>query len=393
MNVLFITPGYPSKSNTVPGIFIKNIAESLKTLGVTVTVIQPVPMIPLPKSFLPEYWKIYKDLPHFERSKTGICIYRPRYFSYPKSTIWGIAHLFIYFSIRNLLKKYKLQPQIVHAHFAYPMGYVAKMLKFSLNIPYVCTIRGDDINVLPLISPFQRTRVMKALCAADQVTSVSKTLAEKAFKLTGIYSRVIYNGVELNEYKDRISKCEARYRNNLDKNRFYVLYVGAITRTKGVCELIEVIKANKEKNVQFIVIGDEINSQENITIPSCCLHLGRQPQKIVFEYMIAADVLVLPSYGEGMPNVVVEAASFGLPIIATSVGGIPEIIGAETGMLIEPRSSDAITNSIAKVREDYPDALRKAERLKDKIRSSYDLHKNSKILKEIYENLLTARSN
>jgi glycosyltransferase involved in cell wall biosynthesis len=71
------------------------------------------------------------------------------------------------------------------------------------------------------------------------------------------------------------------------------------------------------------------------------------------KWMQASDIFVLPTYNEGMPNVVMEAMACGLPLISTAVGGLPEAVGDSKGaILIEPRSSEQLASAIKKVGTD-----------------------------------------
>ena len=386
MHVVFLTPVYPAPGDSVSGVFIKNIAEALFRIGVQVTVIHPVPIVPLPAAVLPAKWNIRRERPRREVSESGVVILRPRYPSYPKSTLWGIAHLFIYAAVRRLIAKYDLRPDLVHGHFLYPTGSAAVLLGKRLRIPVCCTMRGDDVNVLPERSSLYRSRVVRVLLSAAAVTSVSKALARKARLLADVPITVIYNGVRLDGAG--CVKSLVRQRLAIDQAKFVVLYVGALTRTKGVGELFQVIGSCPDDDVLFVVVGDRINDREEISVPARCRHLGWRPHTEVIELMCAADVLVLPSYGEGMPNVVAEAASIGLPVIATEVGGIPELIDGDSGWLIPPRSAEALGRAIAEVRADYPAAQRRAERARQKVGRDFDLAANAARLREVYLGLL-----
>jgi len=73
---------------------------------------------------------------------------------------------------------------------------------------------------------------------------------------------------------------------------------------------------------------------------------GNVAPERVADWMRVADVLVLPSYSEGYPNVLVEALACGCPIVATHVGGIAEIVAFDTGILIPPRDSEALAKAV-----------------------------------------------
>jgi len=390
MKVAFITPVFPTEDNPVSGIFINKIACYLQELDIEVIVIHPVPLVPFPSLLLPNDLKVIKNYKKYEIIEKGIKVFRPRYISYPKSMVWGFAHWFIYFAVNSVLKN--LNPDIIHTHFVYPMGSVGYLLKRKYQIPHVTTIRGSDINIYPNISGFHRKRVRQALLRANCVTSVSMALAEKAHYISGVNPMIIYNGVAIDSNIGVLEKQIARKRHLLPFNKFIVLYVGSITKTKGIHELIEAFSSFELEKIQLIIIGGKINSYEKIDIPLKFTYIGNQSQQVVFEYMCAADLLVLPSYNEGMPNVIVEAGSLGLPVLSTSVGGIPELIDEDSGYLIETKSSDAIIKAILKIKDNYPQALQKADALKSIIRKGFDLSDNTRLLKDLYEKILSNNS-
>jgi len=137
-----------------------------------------------------------------------------------------------------------------------------------------------------------------------------------------------------------------------------ILYVGRMEYPKGVDLLFEaMVKAQRRfEGFRCYLIGAasgefqaslETFLSENREWVS---HLGALPQHEVFQHMSKADVLILPSRTETLPRSLVEAASFGLPQIATHVGGIPEIVeDGVTGLLVEPDNSDALAEAVLKL--------------------------------------------
>jgi teichuronic acid biosynthesis glycosyltransferase TuaC len=100
--------------------------------------------------------------------------------------------------------------------------------------------------------------------------------------------------------------------------------------------------------------------------------------------MSAADVLVLPSYSEGLPTVLVEAGSLRLPVIASSVGGIPELLGGDRGTMLDEISAGSIAAALRGFADHRPEAGRAAERLRDLVLDDYDVDRNAARLAECY---------
>jgi len=152
-------------------------------------------------------------------------------------------------------------------------------------------------------------------------------------------SRIIEvpTGIERSWLNDRV-------RNTPPVKRF--LFAGRYERRKGVQELTRVLRQlDSYYSFQFDFVG-EVPSRYKISSPNITYHgviidpLGMQ------KIMRSCDVLVCPSYSEGMPNVIMEAMASGLAVIATDVGAIPEMVDAQNGMLIEPGNLAQLSEAI-----------------------------------------------
>jgi teichuronic acid biosynthesis glycosyltransferase TuaC len=271
------------------------------------------------------------------------------------------------------------------------MGYVAIMLGRKYGVPSVSTMRGDDVNILPSGSNQFRKRLTFVLQNSNHLTSVSEDLAHKAKRMHFTDVQVLRNGVDLSKKADLVDKKAIRVKHGIDVNKFCVLFVGAITKTKGISELLAAAKKEAD-TTQFVLVGRRIKIAEQINITEDVIHLGELRHSDVMDLMRSVDVLVLPSYMEGMPNVLVEAASIGLPIIATNVGGIPELINHDSGILINPGSSEELIDAIMSVRLNYMEAQARSTKAMNKVISEYDMLRNVETLKMTYEMLLSSKS-
>lgn len=185
----------------------------------------------------------------------------------------------------------------------------------------------------------------------------------------GLYPRkkgsVVYNGssneVNLNKFDiaQKIIWCNnIRAELNLNKGSFVYGFVGRITRDKGINELINVFQrlAQNDSGIFLILIGmEEEEHGLNLTVIEAIHHhpqiitLGRKtnPQ----EYIAAMDVVVLPSYREGLCMVAIEAQAMGVPVIATDIPGSRDaIINGETGMLIPAADEESLMVAMHKLK-------------------------------------------
>ena len=126
-----------------------------------------------------------------------------------------------------------------------------------------------------------------------------------------------------------IPRRAARDLLKLPHDRVIALYVGNLKQAKGVRLLADAILDLGAPFLGVFIGGgsEEGYGSQDLRGPALLDYRGARPHAEIVRYMSAADVLVLPSYSEGLPTVIVEAGSVGLPVIASRVGGIPELIG------------------------------------------------------------------
>ena len=154
----------------------------------------------------------------------------------------------------------------------------------------------------------------------------------------------------------------------------YLLFVGNLKRDKGVIDLVEAYgqyAANGgQLPLKFIGAGDMMSTLnekiKQLGLVEKISLLGAMPHEKAAGYMRQSACLILPSYHEGVPNVVLEAANCGVPVIATRVGGIPEVVvEGQTGLLINagdvPALAQAICNFESKVPWDQAVILQKGQ--------------------------------
>ncbi|MEA3013170.1 MAG: colanic acid/amylovoran biosynthesis glycosyltransferase [Sphingomonadales bacterium] len=230
-------------------------------------------------------------------------------------------------------------PKLIHAHFGTD-GLKVLPLARALGVPLITHLRGYDVTLskAALIASGRPTWIRYALGrgrlmrGGDLFLAVSEALREKAVALGYPAERTLthYNGVDL----DRFHPGEAPREAGL------VLHVGRLVEKKGSAVLIDAMAGIED--ARLVVIGDgplrgalERRAGANVRF------LGALPPDEVAQWMRRASVLAAPSLtagdgdAEGLPNVVVEAAASGLPVVATHHSGIPEAVAdGETGLLV-----------------------------------------------------------
>jgi teichuronic acid biosynthesis glycosyltransferase TuaC len=269
-----------------------------------------------------------------------------------------------YMAARRLLPYVaEFDPDIVLNYTVYPYGQAAVRIARALGVPSVLTAIGSDLN--RMADPISAALTRMTLRQADFVTTVSHDLCTTARRLGASpgSTRTKLNGCDTATFYPRDRK-EAREQLGLDQNKKIIVYVGRLDHRKGLLELMEAmanLRATRS-DLQCYLIGDGADKGlvveaiakhqvgDIVTIMPPCL----SPQVAV--WMGAADLVTLPSYAEGCPNVVIEAMSAGRPVVASKVGGIPELMNETCGRLVKVRDVAALTKGLAEVLDETWDA-------------------------------------
>jgi len=234
---------------------------------------------------------------------------------------------------------------LIDAHYFYPDGVVAARLGAALGRPVVITARGSDLNVIPR-HPLPRRRIKTTAACVDAVVTVSEALKRKAEAL-GIESgriSVLRNGVDLERFQP-LDRSAIRIRLGLVGPVW--LAVGNLVELKGVHVTLGALA--KVPDAVLLVAGDgpeasrlrQLASESRVD--ARVRFLGNVPQAQLLEYYNAADVLMLASSREGMPNVVLESLACGTPVVAAPFAGVEELVNApEAGEVAEARTADAL---------------------------------------------------
>lgn len=256
-----------------------------------------------------------------------------------------------YFSCRNVFdfdllrilkrKLRKARPKILHAH-----GFKAALyawLAKPRGCKLIITHHGRTGHTLKVkVYEWIESRILKK---ADAVIAVSGSMKSE-LSLTGIHHKKLFlveNLLTLN-LKTRIESKAGNLR---------LLYIGRLSPEKGCHVLLEALKVSNE-NIELVVIGDGVERKRLIDLRNT-FNLGSNVlfagfQKDVAAYLQKADALVMPSFTEGQPLALIEACCMGIPVIASRVGGIPELIqDGENGYLFEAGNAADLAKQIQKL--------------------------------------------
>ena len=275
---------------------------------------------------------------------------------------------------------------MIHGHFSVT-GLAAWRLGRRASLPFVLTFHGSDINTWPDEHPDRLADLTTAVRQASAVIAVSSALAKRVLDVTGVAPLHLPLGSDHRSLAaESLPRSEARRALGLPEDRVIVLFVGNLLRAKGVRELADAILGLGEPYLGvFVGGGPEAGYGAGDGRANGVLaYVGPRPHRDVVRYMSAADVLVLPSYSEGLPTVLVEAGSLRLPVIASSVGGIPELLGGDRGTMLGEISAGTIAAALRGFVDHRPEAGLAAERLRDLVLDDYDVDRNAARLAECY---------
>ena len=279
-------------------------------------------------------------------------------FTAPTLNIKGLRGFLFFisatFKLLRIARKYKID--LIHAHYVMPPGLIAVVCSMFSGTKTAITIHGSDIFVLAN-KPLLKSIIKFVLKRADYIFVVSDSLKENVLKLgiEGIENklRVTYNAVDVERFRpDQTSTFKEEMK--IDPQKPVVLFVGNLVWQKGVEYLI---RAKEFLNVdaEIVIVGDgplfeelkaivEFEKMEGITFTGA--------RNDIEKIMPAADIFVLPSLSEGRPTVILEAMASGKPVVATNVGGIPEIVNEETGILVNPEDPVGLAEAIDELLQD-----------------------------------------
>ena len=253
--------------------------------------------------------------------------------------------------LRERLKAFA--PDAILNYFIYPEGCAAVSLGERLGIPSILGVIGSDVNRIP--DRLTGWHTQRALRRADGVIAVSEQTRQKAVELGARADRTstVPCGCDLETFHP-IARKIARGKLSIPSEAELIVFVGWLSKTKGVPELLNAFGqlAQRRKHLSLALIGEGALSREmsqqiqHAPLRGRVLMPGSLPPQEVALWMSAADLFCLPSHAEGCPNVVIEALSCGTPVVASNVGGIPQLVDPSAGLLVPPKDPVSLERAL-----------------------------------------------
>ena len=245
---------------------------------------------------------------------------------------------------RALAEARRFHPDVVYAHFLFPAGAAAAFAARRVGARLVLTAHGRDVRNVGAI-PGVATATAAAIRRADAVIAVSDFLRrELEAKVPDAKGKVhvIDSGVDLARFRHR-DPAPLRAELGWESPGTHYLCVGALDDRKNVVRLADAFATLDEGSLVFAGDGSlrtQLEGRERVRL------LGRVAHERVADLVAASDVVCQPSLIEPFGQVVLEALASERPVVATRIGGPPELLTPETGVLVDPGSVDSIESGL-----------------------------------------------
>jgi len=347
MRILFYSSIFPRPSNPSLGIYCYHICRALNGIGHEVRVVSPRPWLDRPQrdnAPLP--------LARFDELRVEY----PPYF-YTPSLFRSAYHHFMWASSRRVVKQLlrEFRPDAVLSYWAHPDGAVAVRIAQAAGVASGIIVGGSDVLILPNQSAARRRAIVRALNACDAALCVGRDLAEatKALGVAAEKVHVVPQGVDTNVFNPG-SQADARRRLGVPEHGKLLTFVGNLLPVKGLDILLDALALLQRREVvcRLYLVGSgasrgALEAQvSKLGLTEAVTFVGAVAQSDLPDWYRAADLTVLSSRSEGIPNALRESLACGTPFVATNVGGVHEIADGNPHPLLTPGDPAALAEGI-----------------------------------------------
>ena len=301
------------------------------------------------------------------------------------------AFVYVFFAYFKLIKLIETKDyDILHYFFGLPTGLLAVLPARHKHIPFVVSLRGSDV---PFYDPFNKHlslahQLLKPVTQsiwrrANHVVALSESLRSTALKTSPKEKiDVIENGIDSEIF-------HAKRNRRVDKS-FKMILVSRLIERKGIQYVIAAMSGLADADISLTVVG--VGKYEK-KLKKMCEECGLQsvvhfygycPNEKLPSLYHESDVFILTSLAESFGIVFLEAMASGLPVIGGRTGGVPAIVSAENGILVEPTSVKEIGNAIVKMKENPGMRRDMAVRNRQKVLEQYSWERVAEMYNRIY---------
>lgn len=294
------------------------------------------------------------------------------------------------------------RPDVVHAHRLFPTGHAAVGIARRLVSPLVVTAHGSDVHTHPTDRPRVLSRTREVVASADRVTAVSGELADRIMEMGDPREPVltVHLGVDSERFRPQSDRSRVREALALPTEGPGIVSVSRLTKKKGVFDLLESFRAitDRHPGAWLAYVGDgpaRAQLGESAVAQGIAHRVflpGVIPNERIPDWLNAADIFVLASWAEGLPNVILEAMSCGLPVVATRVGGTDEAVSADSGILVSPRDVAGLARALDRLAGSADLSVRMGRAGLRQVRARFTWAHTADAYVSLYRELLAAQS-
>ncbi|MBF0142814.1 MAG: glycosyltransferase [Magnetococcales bacterium] len=341
--------------------------DSLRRNGAeVVAVVAPVPWFPLGHACFGRYG-VFARVPRRE-DRQGVVVHHPRYPVIPKVGM-SLAPFLLAAAVAPFLSRLRRQGcgfDLIDAHYFYPDGVAAALLGRLLNVPVVVTSRGSDLNAIAGYAA-PRHLIRWAAGQAAALVTISMDLRQRLVRL-GVPEakvRVVRNGVDWEHFHPpEVSPAPRSPLSGAGSpgpgdRPLALLCMGNLVPHKGTDLVIRALPALPRAALTIVGEGPEREKLEGLArelgVAGRVRFVGEVAPEETWRFHAEADLLVVASTREGIPNVIYESLACGTPVVATAVGGISEVLThPAAGVLMTERTPEALVEALTRLGESRP---------------------------------------
>jgi glycosyltransferase involved in cell wall biosynthesis len=303
--------------------------------------------------------------------------------------------------LRKLIERFN--PDLIQTHAA-KAHFLLRCSGLGKDTPWIAFHHGYTNT--DFRSPIYNNLNRWSLQAPERIVTVSLATKQQLLRhgIAGQRITVVHNAVQVRQHHQIQNDASILRQKKIDlgvlPDEKLILCAGRLSQEKAqidmVGALIHLRKLRPDLAVRLMIIGD---GPERERISQAIQSAGLEKSvvltghlKDLTPYYEAADVVAIPSLSEGSPNVLLEAMAFGVPVVATEVGGIPEIVAhGETALLVPARDPGAMAAAIDRVISDPCTASTLARQARKKVETDYSPESRAKSLVSIYDDVYRQR--
>jgi len=306
-------------------------------------------------------------------------------------------HVAVWNQMKFLRHLRKRSIQIVHTYGFYSNVFAIPPARLAGAAAVVASIRDTGEHQTPMQRRIEKLFCRMADCVVTNAEAVRKRLTNEGYDAEKIV--VIHNGIELTRYAKKPAELGLHRELGVPSGTPLVAVFARLNELKGIEYFLRAVAGliDRFRNVRFLIVGDGASRPE---LEKFSEHLGLNKHVVFLGFRLDVPTLlseisvsVLPTLSEGLSNSLLEAMAAGVPVVATRVGGNPEVVqGGITGLLVPPRDAEALGQAIGQLLEQPSLGTKFGLAGRERVIKQFALERMTQATERLYEGLME-RSN